>query len=134
MRNLLRLYAFKLYPCIQTYIHLYVDTCTSLYVQRSVWITLSLSFSLSEEDGWSVHYNTQKSQRNNFLLRRSKPFSSVDDVRAEVINPQGQRSHTDSVHLSLSLSLALSLSRSLTLSLCGGWVYIGQDTQLCSHM
>ncbi|KAG7264382.1 hypothetical protein CRUP_022218, partial [Coryphaenoides rupestris] len=41
-----------------------------------------------EEDSWSVHYITQKSQRSRFFLPGSKPFSSVDDVRAEVITPQ----------------------------------------------
>ncbi|CAL8306713.1 unnamed protein product [Merluccius merluccius] len=36
--------------------------------------------------------STQKPQRSRFLLLGSKPFSSVDDVRAEVTTPQGSQS------------------------------------------
>ncbi|KAJ3580597.1 hypothetical protein NHX12_034347, partial [Muraenolepis orangiensis] len=39
-----------------------------------------------EEDSWSVHYSSHKSQRSHFLLPGSKPFISVDDVLT-----QGQR-------------------------------------------
>ena len=56
----------------------------------SLSLSLSLAVGLEEDSKWSVHYTTQKSQREHVYLTGARPLGVTDDLQSVL---RGQRSN-----------------------------------------